>query len=736
MRHFKAALFALLALLPSAALAQSLPPWPITTYGYVASPAQWGVLATMKQDYLGAPPVLTSGGIMTGELTTAPATASRSGFNCPPGVAPTSPVNGDIWCTNAGVFSQVNGSTIGPLIGGGSSTFTGTSPIVPTFPGGGVVNYAFNFSVSNTFLANQTGQGATTTQPGWYAQISGDTFARARIGPNSADVAAVSFGPGNAARDTHIERAAPATLRLGSTDAAAPIAQTLIVQNVIAGTSNTAGTNLTINGSQGTGTGGGGSIIFQVAPSGSTGTAQNALSPALTLNSSKLATFGGHVSIEGVTSAGATGTGNLVFGSLPTISTPTIAGGALSGTFSGTPTFSGANFLTLSNLAQSSAGAQFLGVSGASTANYAPFTLASLANLASPSPTLDLIPITDHTTGTIKNVTPAAIAGSVVSGVATLNSQTGNLVGWTPPQGRLSLSTAAVMTASVAGATAINYVAYTGHNVPIYNGTAVVQAQICAANTIGNCLLSVTLGSNWLASTFYDWLIAWNSGTPTLCSVAWTNSTTRATALTPIDGLNTNASSFTCATGNSTSITVPANQGTYVGTCETGLAGQFNHIYGGTAAGGTAAFIGCWNAFNRIQQRTIVSDTTASWTYAVALTWRAANAGLPAHVQGTFVRGLAEDSLVGTYYGFSQPGAGSASAVGVGLDSTTTPCGITMPATQAAVNQAVTANCASIPGIGAHVMAALEWNFNTTAGTFYGLPNAGGQTGLEMVFSY
>jgi hypothetical protein len=112
MRHLKAALFALLAFLPGAALAQSNPGW---TYGQVPTTAQWNAEWASKQDYLGAPPILTSGGIMTGELTTAPATASRSGLNISPGVTPTSPVNGDVWDTSAGFFFEVNGSTVGPI---------------------------------------------------------------------------------------------------------------------------------------------------------------------------------------------------------------------------------------------------------------------------------------------------------------------------------------------------------------------------------------------------------------------------------------------------------------------------------------------------------------------------------------------------------------------------------------------------------------------------------------------
>ena len=104
--------------------------------------------------------------------------------------------------------------------------------------------------------------------------------------------------------DTILTRRAAANLRLGAADAAAPVAQTLSVQSVVAGTSNTAGANLTITGSQGTGTGAGGSIIFQVAPAGGAGTAQNALATALTINSARLTTaeYGLAVSNTGATS--------------------------------------------------------------------------------------------------------------------------------------------------------------------------------------------------------------------------------------------------------------------------------------------------------------------------------------------------------------------------------------------------------------------------------------------------
>jgi hypothetical protein len=93
--------------------------------------------------------------------------------------------------------------------------------------------------------------------------------------------------------DTILTRRAAANLRLGAADAAAPIAQTLSVQSVVAGTTNTAGANLTITGSQGTGTGAGGSIVFRVAPAGASGTAQNALVDALTIAGDRSITYAG-----------------------------------------------------------------------------------------------------------------------------------------------------------------------------------------------------------------------------------------------------------------------------------------------------------------------------------------------------------------------------------------------------------------------------------------------------------
>ena len=102
-----------------------------------------------------------------------------------------------------------------------------------------------------------------------------------------------SFSAGTS--DLYMGRKAAASLQLGAADAAAPVAQTIGPQSVVAGTSNTAGVDFTIRGSQGTGTGAGGSLLFQTAPAGSSGTAQNALTTRLTITASGTANFGGAV---------------------------------------------------------------------------------------------------------------------------------------------------------------------------------------------------------------------------------------------------------------------------------------------------------------------------------------------------------------------------------------------------------------------------------------------------------
>lgn len=130
------------------------------TAGQVPTVSQWNTAFNNKQSALGFTPLNSAGGVMTGLLATVASTTATSGFNIPPGVAPTTPNNGDMWATAANLFVELNGTTY-QLTGGstgavlltgnntisgsnvftGSVTFLGTVagtafPIVPTIPQG------------------------------------------------------------------------------------------------------------------------------------------------------------------------------------------------------------------------------------------------------------------------------------------------------------------------------------------------------------------------------------------------------------------------------------------------------------------------------------------------------------------------------------------------------------------------------------------------------------------------
>lgn len=148
----------------------------------------------------------------------------------------------------------------------------------------------FSVGKNASLIWNVNGNSIAPTATNYIGIFSSNQLAFEVVWAQVGVSATVPFGfkSSNAsasALDVILTRRGAANIRLGNADAAAPVAQTLSVQSVVAGTSNTAGANFTITGSQGTGTGAGGSIIFQVAPAGSTGTAQNALATALTIGS-------------------------------------------------------------------------------------------------------------------------------------------------------------------------------------------------------------------------------------------------------------------------------------------------------------------------------------------------------------------------------------------------------------------------------------------------------------------
>lgn len=52
---------------------------------------------------------------ISGRTTIGASSTGNANLNLPHGTAPTSPVNGDIWTTNSGMYVRISGSTVGPL---------------------------------------------------------------------------------------------------------------------------------------------------------------------------------------------------------------------------------------------------------------------------------------------------------------------------------------------------------------------------------------------------------------------------------------------------------------------------------------------------------------------------------------------------------------------------------------------------------------------------------------------
>lgn len=331
------------------------------------------------------------------------------------------------------------------------------------------------------------------------------------------------------------------------------------------------------------------------------------------------------------------------------------------------------------------------------------------------------VPASGGGTTTFLRADGAFAVPGAASGVTSVNGQTGAVVSYFTPQGRLTLtSVTPVMTTSVAGATTVYYTPYAGNMVPIYDGTNMVPtvvAEVSQATTD-----TTKSPAAVAASKVYD-IFVWNDAGTIRATrgPAWTNDTTRGYTLTMTNGIMLNTSIITNGPA--------ALRGTWVGTVRSNSSSLYDYIFGASGAGGVAAFFGVWNTYNRVNVNTMIQDSTGSWNYAVATTWRAANASATARV--TYVCGSIEDGISATYYALAAPGAATIASCGIGVDSTTSPSQVS-GFWNGSTPGSIPASYNGYPGLGVHVLSAIEFISTSTSSSFYGASTAYAATGLSV----
>lgn len=290
-----------------------------------------------------------------------------------------------------------------------------------------------------------------------------------------------------------------------------------------------------------------------------------------------------------------------------------------------------------------------------------------------------------------------------------------------PPQGRLTLQTVTpVMTTTQSAKTTIYYTPYIGNQIPIYDGTTfrnIATAEISVLTT-DTTKSPAAIG----ASKVNDWFVWDDAGTIRLGhGPDWTSDTARSagTALVMVNGILLNNASITNGPA--------ASRGTYVGTTRSNGSSQLDWTLGTSAAGGGAAVLNVWNAYNRVNVATRVQDSSASYTYTSA-TIRQARAS--AGNQASYVVGLATDavSASNSTYVTTVAVAFATATVGLNFDSTSTNTVSYALVAGSAVAAQGTISCSGVfsPGLGAHILSANENSDGANANTFDQSPATSG----------
>jgi hypothetical protein len=279
------------------------------------------------------------------------------------------------------------------------------------------------------------------------------------------------------------------------------------------------------------------------------------------------------------------------------------------------------------------------------------------------------------------------------------------------PGGRLTLTTGVpVTTSDVTGATSVYYTPYVHDTIALWDGARWIPVTFTETT---EALGTLTSGLP------YDVFGFLSSGVLDLEKLAWTNGTTRATAVTLQDGRY-------CKSGDKTRL--------YLGTFYTTSTTTTEDSAGGTTTQvGGKRFL--WNMYNQRNRFAGVKDTSAAWVYKTG-TWRQANGATGNKVE--FILGLAGPLNAQNLVSVACSNNATRGGVGIGLDSTTAPTGFSQAAYNGATATytiaASNGRFSVVAAAGYHYVAQLEIGATGTDCQFDGNDATSGQTGLTAWF--
>jgi hypothetical protein len=270
-----------------------------------------------------------------------------------------------------------------------------------------------------------------------------------------------------------------------------------------------------------------------------------------------------------------------------------------------------------------------------------------------------------------------------------------------PPCGRLTLTTGVPVTVTdVTAATTVYYTpAGSCNTISLYDGTAWSEYAFAE--------LSIAVPAT--TNTAYDVFAYDNAGVVALELTAWTNVTTRATALVLQNGVYAKTGALTRR---------------YLGSFRTtGVSGQ-------TEDSVTKRYV--WNYYNRAERQLLKTDATVSWTYTTA-TIRQANAAAANQVE--VMVGVQEVVIDLTLQAAAANSSGVSFAAGIGEDSTSTFA--TAGQASGATIDGMFTRLVKFPAVGSHTYSWNEWSAAVGTTTWYGTTGdstpAGTASGLRGV---